>query len=787
MNSPILHAAQAWHTAGFSLIRAHTDGTKRPHGREWTTYQQRTSTAEEITTWFAGGHPGMGIVCGAVSGGAEMLELEGRAVNEGLYEQMVKLLDDAGLADLWTYIDNSYSERTPSGGYHWIYRIGDADVPGNTKLARRPATPEELAADPDNKIKVLAETRGEGGFVIVAPSNGTTHETGQPWTTIHGHPGSVAIISLDERNQIHQVVRCLDQMPQPAAQAEPVRTRTTPVGDSELSPGDDFEQRTTWAQILTPHGWAFVARHGHTSYWRRPGKDRGISATTGHANDRDRLYVFTTSTQFEPEHPYTRFGAYALLEHGGDHSAAARELARRGYGTRRESTARTAPRPTTPTDDSDSDHEPDTAPAATDANPDDLWTARPVLAHLHTYARARRACPWAVLGVTLVRVVVAVKPYVVLPALIGGHASLNLFVGIVADSGGGKGAAEATAEAAINLGHIDTWNVGSGEGIAHLFMSRKTIRGQGRVLQQHADAVLMSAAEIDTVTALADRQGSTILAELRKAWMGETLGFAYADPDKRLPVKAHTYRLGLVTGIQPARAGRLLGDTDGGTPQRFLWLPAADPDAPDQAPPAPERLGWRVPRLPQAEHGTQRAILPVCDQARNTIDAARVARLRGQGDALDGHALLNRLKTAAALALLDSRAEVTDDDWHLAGIVQAVSDRTRTRIVDDLARATADRNRRRGEAEAERAIVVTERIDDHAVKRVARTITRKLADGPMGQADLRRALTSRDRPYYEAALDRLREAGQIEAEDTARTAEGHGGLGTRYRLVGGAR
>src|SRR5678815_399093 len=60
-----------------------------------------------------------------------------------------------------------------------------------------------------------------------------------------------------------------------------------------------------------------------------------MSATTGRANDRDRLYVFSTSTIFESEVPYTKFGAYALLNHGGDHSLAASSLARKGSGTRR--------------------------------------------------------------------------------------------------------------------------------------------------------------------------------------------------------------------------------------------------------------------------------------------------------------------------------------------------------------------------------------------------------------------------------------------------------------------
>jgi AAA domain len=68
--------------------------------------------------------------------------------------------------------------------------------------------------------------------------------------------------------------------------------------------------------------------------WRRPGKtDPGISATTGQATDgTDRLYVFSTSTEFEAERPYTKFAAYALLNHGGSYSDAARALLGLGYG-----------------------------------------------------------------------------------------------------------------------------------------------------------------------------------------------------------------------------------------------------------------------------------------------------------------------------------------------------------------------------------------------------------------------------------------------------------------------
>ena len=180
-----------------------------------------------------------------------------------------------------------------------------------------------------------------------------------------------------------------------------------------------------------------------------------------------------------------------------------------------------------------------------------LWNARPVLGHIRDFARARRASPWATLGVVLARVVVATPPSVVLPALMGGQASLNLFVGLVGESGSGKGAAAHAAADAIDVGDLEVATVGSGEGIGHLFV-RRTRAG---IIEQHTEAVLFDIAEIDTLTALRDRRGATLLPELRKAWMGEQLGFGYADPAKRLTIHEHAYRLGLVAGINPAGPG----------------------------------------------------------------------------------------------------------------------------------------------------------------------------------------------------------------------------------------
>ncbi|MBQ0947680.1 phage/plasmid primase, P4 family [Streptomyces sp. RK76] len=358
-----LTTALAWHTAGASVVRVATDGTKRPAGN-WKDAQTVRATPEQLHAWFADGHPGVGLVLGEVSSHLEMLEFEGRAVTEGVAREFGEICEASGLGPLWDMIKRGYCERTPSGGYHLIYSVLGGPVLPNTKLASRPSTAEELAAAPKAKQQVLIETRGEGGFVVVAPSHGPVHATGQPWELLAGGPSTIAEISVGERDALFAIARMLDQTPAapeptpaaPADEASAFLTGTRPTPDGGLSPLDDFEQRTSWADILKPHGWQLLFTSGHTSYWRRPGKDTpGVSATTGRDPQRDRLYVFTSSSDFTPEVPYTKPGAYALLEHGGNHSNAARELRRRGYGQAPERTRHLtsvpAATPTTPTVD----------------------------------------------------------------------------------------------------------------------------------------------------------------------------------------------------------------------------------------------------------------------------------------------------------------------------------------------------------------------------------------------------------------------------------------------------
>lgn len=324
-NQLLLDTALALHAAGLSVVPVAADGSKRPR-IAWKPYTTAAADVDQLTEWFNTDiEQGIGIVTGF--GGVELLEVEGNAM--ALMGDVLELLDGTGLRDLYNELVTGWSEQSPSGGLHLFYRVTDADVPGNTKIAQRPKDTAPFR-------ETLAETRGTGGFVVLAPSAGAVHQTGRPYVLLSGGPASMPTISKEQRDQLHAIVHAaMDTMPDEAAPAGPVDAKWSTnyqaiAGD--VTPGDDYEARTDWSEILL--GWTLVFTRGRTRYWRRPGKNDGISATTGHADDRDRLFVFTSSTEFDPETPYTKFGAYTLLNHRGDHAAAAKSLSDLQFGHR---------------------------------------------------------------------------------------------------------------------------------------------------------------------------------------------------------------------------------------------------------------------------------------------------------------------------------------------------------------------------------------------------------------------------------------------------------------------
>lgn len=311
---PLSVITQAHH-AGLCIIPPAQDGSKKPlppgADPRWRQYQRQRPDLAVLQSWYdpRNGLTGIGIVTGKVSGNLEAMDFDTRSGWEA-YREMG---DHCGVLPLIDRIWAGYGELSPRGA-HLLYRC--PTIAGNTKLAW------------DSASKVFIETRGEGGYLVIAPSNGTVHPSGDDYRCVSGSLASICTISELERKDLWELAKSLDQArPTSESSADPLRSSSDPAN----RPGEDFNRRASWPEVLEPHGWKRLFSRGGMTYWRRPDKDSGVSATTGYAGT-DYLYVFTTSTALENDRAYTKFGVYAVLSHGGDFRAATSALGKAGYG-----------------------------------------------------------------------------------------------------------------------------------------------------------------------------------------------------------------------------------------------------------------------------------------------------------------------------------------------------------------------------------------------------------------------------------------------------------------------
>jgi hypothetical protein len=115
--------------------------------------------------------------------------------------------------------------------------------------------------------------------------------------------------------------------PRPAPSGR--RPSLLPGRGKDGSVAEAFNQATSWTQVLGPHGWSCPDPDPDAdgARWRHPGATNPKSATIRHG----LLFVYSQATPFAPTEAgaprgYSRFRAYAVLEHGGDLRAAARAL-----------------------------------------------------------------------------------------------------------------------------------------------------------------------------------------------------------------------------------------------------------------------------------------------------------------------------------------------------------------------------------------------------------------------------------------------------------------------------
>lgn len=750
----LYEAAVAYLAAGWTPIPLRD---KIPTQKRWT--RIKPSGPDCWAWWVDDDHDGVGILCGQASGGLLVIDLETELVAD---QQRLAAVIAACASPTAATLMQSFTRSaatTPSGGRHLYFRVTDTEtVPGNAKLAFRGA---------GDAAVLLVETRGEGGQVAAPPGGGRT------WIGESG-PGSATDVTRAQLDAILDAFRSLDESGidhTPPAIREPY----TPDPARRPSVADAWTDaliagRITWADILddgwTPNGYDSDG----LSLWVRPDygdKTKAAYSAKGFerwsGGSRPVLVVHSTSVPHLPAGPSRRLTPMRVWAHcffDGDEAAANAAL---------EASATTGeidPRITRDIPSAVLDQARTVCQQRADHTPlaeftphieADWWDERPWLRHIHTFARSRMVGPYALLAVTLVRVAASTLPDVTLPPIVGGKASLNLFCALVGPSGAGKSAVCAASDELLPW--ADPWvHIGSGEGLLHTFVSRVRVDDPDKPgtyiyrVEPHTWKAAAIVDEIDTLTALGSRQGSTLLPTLRSAWSGSSIGFGYADPTKRLHMAAHSYRLGMVVGAQPTRCDALFDDEDAGTPQRFIWAPLIDPEAPDEPPDSPGPLAQPMFDFPSFGPTS----ITVCESLRTAVTTARQATLRtGDTRGIEGHALLNRAKVAAAIALLEGRAEIAEDDWALSGRIQATSDNARAWVQRRLQHEREKVGQQRAEARANEAVIIDRTLSDAVVGRVARGVARAVhRAGPdgltLGRA--KKSVALRDRGQFDAAL-----------------------------------
>ena len=285
----MLESALGYLRRGFSVIPIGAGAEGKAPLIKWEPYIQRKPTEDEVVLWWVKWpYAGIGIVTGAVSG-ISVVDVDPRhgGVTDGLPPTRIA--------------------RTQQGGWHYYYKYRPGMRNSGGKAGEKLGLPPGI------------DLRSDKGFVVAPPTQGKFGN--YTW-----EDETVELAEYPEAYVPHEPEFDFDDIKYKPAKKVDSSTGSNIATDR---PGDDYDSRTTWKEVLEPHGWGLVKEDEKgRCLWSRPGKHgRSTSATTNY-DGCGLFYVFSTNADpFENEVSYSKFGVYAILNHGGNFREAAAELA----------------------------------------------------------------------------------------------------------------------------------------------------------------------------------------------------------------------------------------------------------------------------------------------------------------------------------------------------------------------------------------------------------------------------------------------------------------------------
>jgi hypothetical protein len=703
--------------AGVSSIPVNTQ-TKAPMVPSWTQYQDHIADLDELTQWdrrFSAGRCGIAVICGRVSDRLLAIDIEGSFAQR--LGELAEALRKAGLFELFERWVDGYCEETPRGGLHVLVRIGGDDpVPHNDKLAF------------DGAGNVLIETRGEGGYIIIAPSrNGS-----RAWRLTHGGLGSIAWATAQEWAAVAAVLAGFDESPQqptspPIAAALPSILRLSESWIDEVK-----ASLPDYRSVLEADGWVFGRSDGFGTHCTRPGKDPRLGSSANLSND-GYLWIHSTSTPF-PTGVGIDEVAYLFARDNGGRLPDVSERTEALRAHRPQATAGGAAGQA-------ADASPATGGPTADVDPtadisvrldNEFWQSTEWLAAIRAAAWARGLAPSGALGAWLATYGATLPSGIRIPAVGPASAPLNLFCCLVGQSGTGKTATMRLARDLVgpvtNPDIVLGRSLRSGEGLIRLARKPqpKTAPGGVAVDPSYRTGLLLSIDEAATLGKQAERSGSTMISNLNSVWAGGTnvVGGAKADEDDFFP--ADLVRVCAVLSVQYGIAGNLFtGEAKrSGFPQRLLFFGLRDPQILELD--RSTRTSAPIPPLDVATyHASDFTRHPleidvptyICDEVRAWLDN----NLHGSGlaDDYDAHLYNNQLRVAAICALAGGKTGIGELEWELSRQIIDVSRRIRSSLVSALGDLAKERARALG-----RDDVVREEVREDAwLAKRARRIT----------------------------------------------------------------
>lgn len=390
-----------------------------------------------------------------------------------------------------------------------------------------------------------------------------------------------------------------------------------------------------------------------------------------------------------------------------------------------------------------------------------FFNSHKALEHIRIYSRMRGPSPWGVLFKTIGEALFHLPPNVKLPKLFSDdHGELNLILGFAGPSGRGKGQTMGCmpfewVNKGAPLKKPNRRGASSGEAMATRYVrwedrpkpdsNSDPIQPQGiaapTVLPQREVQEVFSDEdggddgprrlviynrrgwfdypEIDTFAAKTASDNSTLNSTARSLWSGETLGGDTKTNNMNVPES--TYRGIVSVSMQPSKADAIYADEYGGFAQRLIATLVQDPYV------------NRLPKYPHDPDAANRMVRPQLDvtalladgfaaplrvveitsRIRDELTDAYQRGARGEdGDPLDSHNMMNRLKVAVGIVVIcelfdagpgpaaakwyRSGISVTDKVWESAGLAMVHARRVREGVRRGLDARDFRSSRRKG-------------------------------------------------------------------------------------------